>query len=534
MRARAELFWRLLPDVRTGERTRFLFFAGLFTLISLAQTVGLAGSEALLLGTLGARALPRTFVFASLVTVAGSFGYAALVGRLRNDDLFMAMLIGAAALLGAGAALAGAGTAWRPARARLPLLSDAGGVPEPLLDLQRRLLRHAREQAAGAALHDRLELRRRARRRARGRGLERAVADRAGGGLGAAARRVGAAAVASRAGRCAAGARSSWTRRTRRRSRTCAAPCATSAARRSARWMFVASLGMVLTLFLAQYLYSDIFARSFRDAAGARDLLRCLSGGDQRGRDRDRGGADATLDPAPRRARRRTCVHPVLMLGELRGSRAARRVSERRSRRASTASCSTTRSRTPVRTLLYNAMPLQLRGRMRAFLEGIVVYAGMSIAGAGAARVRARRIRAGCACAGGVAALALPRREPRRAARTTWARSSPQLRAGRLDLADVHGEIGGWEATRARRAVGAAAARRGLAAVALAAPAGARAGGAWRRRAARARGLAPEPGRAALVPERAGRRRRRTSRSGRSRSRSTTPTPGCVWSRCGR
>jgi hypothetical protein len=30
-----------------------------------------------------------------------------------------------------------------------------------------------------------------------------------------------------------------------------------------ARWMLVAALGMVLTMFLAQYLYSDIFARSF-------------------------------------------------------------------------------------------------------------------------------------------------------------------------------------------------------------------------------------------------------------------------------
>ena len=44
MAGRAELFWRLLGDVRADERSRFLFFAGLFTLITLAQTLGLAGT----------------------------------------------------------------------------------------------------------------------------------------------------------------------------------------------------------------------------------------------------------------------------------------------------------------------------------------------------------------------------------------------------------------------------------------------------------------------------------------------------------
>ena len=37
MAERTPLLWRVLPDVRAGERSRFLFFAGLFTLISLAQ-----------------------------------------------------------------------------------------------------------------------------------------------------------------------------------------------------------------------------------------------------------------------------------------------------------------------------------------------------------------------------------------------------------------------------------------------------------------------------------------------------------------
>ena len=58
MAAGAELFWRVLPDVRSDERSRFLFFAGLFTLISLAQTVGLVGTESLFLARLGAGYLP--------------------------------------------------------------------------------------------------------------------------------------------------------------------------------------------------------------------------------------------------------------------------------------------------------------------------------------------------------------------------------------------------------------------------------------------------------------------------------------------
>jgi hypothetical protein len=64
MAERGELFWRLLRDVRAGERSRFLFFTGLFTLISLAQTLGLAGAEALFLAEFGAPGLAPTFIAA--------------------------------------------------------------------------------------------------------------------------------------------------------------------------------------------------------------------------------------------------------------------------------------------------------------------------------------------------------------------------------------------------------------------------------------------------------------------------------------
>ncbi len=67
------IFWRIFPDVRRQERERFVFFALLSGMISLAQTVGLAGSDALFLAEFGAKALPTTFILASLTSVSGSF-----------------------------------------------------------------------------------------------------------------------------------------------------------------------------------------------------------------------------------------------------------------------------------------------------------------------------------------------------------------------------------------------------------------------------------------------------------------------------
>jgi hypothetical protein len=72
-------------------------------LLSAAQTMGLTGSEALLLARLGPARLPEAFVAAALVTVVGSLLYASKVGVLRNDRLFIGMLIGSAAVLAAAA-----------------------------------------------------------------------------------------------------------------------------------------------------------------------------------------------------------------------------------------------------------------------------------------------------------------------------------------------------------------------------------------------------------------------------------------------
>lgn len=443
MRARAELFWRLLPDVRTGERIRFLFFAGLFTLISLAQTVGLAGSEALLLGTLGAHALPITFVFASLVTVAGSIGYAALVGRLRNDDLLVGMLIGAAALLGAGVVLATADIAWAlvalvclfyltqavflnhfwtfsgdyfdtlASKRLVPLFtigSSLGGVLGGLLAVaaSRQLPPIALVAAWAVLLATAALLLRLARRPLRRWGpLDLEEADETSvASLRGAMRHLGGSPLA--------------------------------------RWMFVASLGMVLTLFLAQYLYSDVFARSFATPQALATFFGVYLAVTN--------VAEIAIEVAltPRLIRRlgvpaTNLIHPLLMLVSFAGlalrfdlgSAVAARVNRELLDNALA---------TPVRSLLYNAMPVQLRGRMRAFLEGIVVYAGMSIAG-GVLLVLERPDPRWLCLAGSVSALVYFGASL--GARRAYLGSLvAQLRAGRLDLADVHGEIGSWEASR--------------------------------------------------------------------------------------
>jgi HEAT repeat protein len=100
----------------------------------------------------------------------------------------------------------------------------------------------------------------------------------------------------------------------------------------------------------------------------------------------------------------------------------------------------------PIRALLCNAIPLRFRGRVRAFIEGIAVYAGMSIGG-GILWALGNPEPYWLAVAGGVASLTylaaniLVRREYLRTL-------VDELRAGRIDLESLGDEIGKWEASR--------------------------------------------------------------------------------------
>ncbi len=119
-------FWRLLTSVRETERGRFAFFFSLAALVTMGQTVGLIGAESLFLARFGVEYLPQTFIFASGATVAGMLLYAALVGALRNDKLFVYMLVVAA--FGLGAATLGTATGgalWLPGLLALYYLTNA-------------------------------------------------------------------------------------------------------------------------------------------------------------------------------------------------------------------------------------------------------------------------------------------------------------------------------------------------------------------------------------------------------------------------
>ena len=443
MRARSELFWRLLPDVRTGERTRFLFFAGLFTLISFAQTVGLAGSEALLLGRLGAKALPLTFIFASLATVAGSIVYAALVGRLRNDDLFIGLLLFAAALLGGGAALAGSGVVnaliglvclyYLTQAVFLNHFWTFSGDYFDTLASKRLIPLFTIGSSLGGVLAGSLV----------------AVASRSFspiwliGGWG------GLLALAGLMLRLARRPLRRWGPLDLEEADETSVASMRGAIRHLgssplAAWMLVATLGMVLSLFLAQYLYSDIFARSFTTPEALATFFGVYLAVTN--------VAEIAIEVAvtPLLIRRlgvpaANLVHPVLMLGAFAGL-ALRfdlwaAVGSRVSRELVDNALAT-----PVRALLYNAMPVRLRGRMRAFLEGILLYAGMSLAG-GVLLVLERPDPLWLCGAGAIAALVYLIANI--AARRAYLGSLvTQLKRGRLDLADVQGAIGTWEASR--------------------------------------------------------------------------------------
>jgi hypothetical protein len=121
----------------------------------------------------------------------------------------------------------------------------------------------------------------------------------------------------------------------------------------------------------------------------------------------------------------------------------------------------------PVRNLVYNALPERLRGRMRALLEGIVVYSGMAAAGAALLALPGgvrgpRDVLLLCGLGAGLAVLYLAANAAVR--RAYLATLVEQLRAGRLDLRDVGDALGGFEVAQladlwrellARRAPGA-------------------------------------------------------------------------------
>lgn len=435
-------FWRLLPGVRRDERPRFAFFLSLFFLVTAAETVGLAGSESLFLAHLGAARLPSTWVAASLLAVVGSLAYAAVVDVLRNDRLFVIMLLVAAALLAVVGTAAASGSPWAFAVLICLFWLYRGvflvhywtftGDHFDTLSSKRLFPLFVVGSSAGGVL---------------------------GGVLAAGVVRVAPAewliAIWTLLLVGAAGLLIANTRRLLRwipleamESDDTSVERLRGAAqylRRSSlgRWLIASSLGMVVALFVAQYAYSEIFIRAYPDAdelAGLFGLFLAAAN-----------VVEIVVETAVSRwlipklgVPTANLLHPLLTFVSFLGLAVLPRVPMAVVVRLNRETLENALAN-PVRNLTYNALPHRYRGRVRGFLEGIVTNAGMGgagilllLAGSQLGLQGVCLLGAGAALVYGVANLGVRRRYVRALV--------DELDAGRLDLREIEREIGSGEA----------------------------------------------------------------------------------------
>ena len=438
------MFWRVFRDIRGYERPRFLFFATLSALITLAQTIGLAGTDALFLARLGAGALPAAFIAASVVTVATSLVYAFAVGRVRNDVLFTWILSGAAVLLGASYFGLESGAEWilvallvgtyvtQALFVNLHFWTFAADYFDTLSS--KRIVPYlVMAGSVGGIMGGIL-----------GVGLSRtfptesliitwAVALLGAAGLVWAAKRnlQRWTPVGDEADDSSMQGLSGALRYTRR------SPLA--------RWLMVSIVGMVLAVFVMQYLemviLTEIFESPARLASFFAVYLAVTNGIEIV---IAAGVAPALLNKLG--VARTNLIHPFLTLtvfvGLVFDPRLWSAVFARASREMLDNSLAG-----PVRALAYNALPFRFRGRMRALLEGVVYYAAMSVAGV------MLLVLAGSmdpTVLGGVGAVAastylganfLVRREYMNSL-------VEELRSGHLNLDGVRGNLGSHEVSR--------------------------------------------------------------------------------------
>lgn len=443
MPARGEGFWRLLPAVRAAERSRFAFFFSLATLISLAQTLGLAGAESLFLGRVGVAYLPHTFMLASAATVVGLLLYATVVGAMRNDLLCARMLLLGGVGLAGGAFVAASGS-----RAVLPVLLGAFFFTQALF------LNHFWTFASD--YFDILASKRLSHLFAFGASAGGAL----GGGLAVALIHFGPPEaliggwallllVAGLFVRMRHRALLHWglvELVEKDEGSLVGLGLATRYLRRSrlGRTLVVAAAGMTLALFVSQYLYSSIFAAAFPTAESLAVFFGTYLALSQLGE------LVVGFAVTPWLIRRMgvvgaNVVHPLTTLASF-GALAvepalAAAVLARANRDLLEDSLAS-----PVRHLAYNAIPPRFRGQLRAFVEGIVVYAAMGAAGA-LLLVQNAVPPAWLVALGSLMALVylFTTLQVRREYLHTLVGG---IREGRLDLADLEAQVGTWDASR--------------------------------------------------------------------------------------
>ncbi len=380
MADRSDLLWRMLPGVRRPERERFLFFFGLAALLGTASTIALAGSEALFLSGLGAQHLPVAIITASLATLTSSIVYASLVGRMRNDRLFVVLLSGVA----------------------ISLLIDvyflrAGSSAVLLIVFATFYI----AQAVFVSLHfwtfcadffDTLASKRLFPLFAVGSSL----GGMLGGALAVAVSRTLSGEALILAWAITLTLAAIYVRIARARLLRWAPVGSVEAdessveglrgalrylARsRMATWLVVSVVGMVFSLTLMQVLYLDIFGRSFDSAEQLATFFGVYLAVTN--------GIEILVGNAltPWLIRRfgvaqANLAHPVLTLVTFVGLAIDPRLWIAVLARVDRELLENALAG-PVRALSYNALPHRFRGRMRALLEGVVFYAAMSIAGA--------------------------------------------------------------------------------------------------------------------------------------------------------
>lgn len=439
----SSIFWRLLADVRAEERARFGFFAGLAALVSGAQTLGLAGAESLVLSRLGAGVLPLLFVVASAVTVSATLLYAGVVGRARNDRLQGTLLLIFAGVVAAGFWALGAGVgAWVP----VALLCGWFATQAILLNHFQTFANDYFDTLASKRLVPLFTL-----------------GASAGGALGGAAAaglaRLGAELlIAGWAALLALGAL--WVvtfARPLGRWRTLGFEEADETsvqgivaslryARRSrlSRWLVASVLAMVIALFVSQYLYLRIFSEAFPDPSELAWFIAvflAVSNAVELGLElwltpwliRRFGVASANLVHAGATV----ATFALLAVDRRLAPAVVARLNREMVENAVAA---------PVRNLVYNALPLRLRGRMRAFLEGILHFSAMSVAGGLLLAVGEPDLLWLCVLGGAAALLYLVANLRVRGAYLDALLE--QLREGRLDLASVEAGLGDAEVER--------------------------------------------------------------------------------------
>ena len=95
--------------VRPGERPLLVLVAAAFAVLEAGRGIGEVGANTLVVGRLGANALPYLFIPLGAISLVASLAYGASLSRVRRGPLFAAILIGVAvALIAERAAIAAA------------------------------------------------------------------------------------------------------------------------------------------------------------------------------------------------------------------------------------------------------------------------------------------------------------------------------------------------------------------------------------------------------------------------------------------